>query len=33
MSHPITYYAIVGGGATVDRPLGLLRRLKHDVGW
>lgn len=32
MSNKITYYAIVGRGATVDRPLGLLRRLEHDDG-
>ncbi len=33
MSHPITYYAIVGRGATADRPRGLVRRLHHDVGF
>ena len=32
MSNKITYYAIVSGGATVDRPQGLLRRLEHDNG-
>jgi len=32
MSNLITYYAIVGGGATVDQPLGLVRRLEHDDG-
>ena len=33
MSNKITFYAIVGRGATVDRPLGLLRRLTYDNGW
>jgi len=32
MANKITYYAIVSGGATVDRPQGLLRRLEHDDG-
>ena len=32
MANKITYYAIVAGGATVDRPLGLVRRLEHDDG-
>ena len=32
MSNSITYFAVVGDGATVDRPLGLLRRLQHDNG-
>jgi len=32
MTNKITYYAIVTGGATVDRPQGLLRRLEHDDG-
>jgi hypothetical protein len=32
VSNPITYYAIVGREATVDQPLGLVRRLIHDVG-
>jgi len=32
MINKITYYAIVGRGAAVDRPLGLLRRLEHDDG-
>ena len=32
MSNKITYYAIIGRGATVDQPLGLLRRLEHDDG-
>jgi hypothetical protein len=32
MTNKITYYAIVTGGATADRPLGLLRRLEHDDG-
>jgi hypothetical protein len=32
MSNRITYYAIVGGDATADRPLGLVRRLEHDDG-
>jgi len=33
MSSKITFYAIVGRGATADRPLGLLRRLEYDNGW
>jgi hypothetical protein len=33
MSNSITFYAIVGRGATVDRPLGLVRRLRYDNGW
>jgi hypothetical protein len=33
MSNKITFYAILGQGATVDRPLGLLRRLEYDNGW
>ncbi len=32
MSGAITYYAITDGGATAERPLGLLRRLHHDDG-
>jgi hypothetical protein len=32
MANKITYWAILGGGATVDRPQGLLRRLQHDDG-
>ena len=32
MSSPITYYAIVGREATVDQPLGLVRRLMQNVG-
>lgn len=32
MSNKITYYAIIGRGATVEQPLGLLRRLEHDDG-
>jgi hypothetical protein len=32
MTNRITYYAILGRGATVARPLGLLRRLEHDDG-
>ncbi len=33
MSNKITFYAIVGREATVDQPLGLLRRLQYDNGW
>ena len=33
MSNKITFYAILGQGATVDRPQGLLRRLEYDNGW
>jgi hypothetical protein len=32
MANKITYYAIVSGGAPLDRPQGLLRRLEHDDG-
>ena len=32
MGSRITYYAIVSGGVTVDRPHGLLRRLEHEDG-
>jgi hypothetical protein len=33
MANKITYWAILGRGSTVDRPLGLLRRLEHDIGF
>jgi hypothetical protein len=33
MDGQITFYAIVGRGATADRPLGLVRRLQFDNGW
>ncbi len=33
MSNKITFYAILGPGTTVDRPLGLIRRLEYDDGW
>ncbi len=33
MTNKITFYAIIGRGATVDQPLGLLRRLTYDNGW
>ena len=32
MPHKITYYAVIGGGRTVDDPYGLVRRLEHDDG-
>ena len=32
MPHKITYYAIIGGGRTVNDPYGLVRRLEHDDG-
>ena len=32
MPNKITYYAIVGGGNTIDDPRGLVRRLEHDDG-
>jgi hypothetical protein len=32
MPNKITYWAILGPGATVNRPLGLVRRLEHDDG-
>jgi hypothetical protein len=33
MSNKITFYAILDNAVTVDRPLGLLRRLEYDNGW
>ncbi|MBV9092428.1 MAG: hypothetical protein JO132_00915 [Streptosporangiaceae bacterium] len=33
MPDKITFYAIVGGGSTIDRPLGLARRLETDWGF
>ena len=33
MSNKITFYAIVGRSATIDRPLGLVRRLEYDNGF
>jgi hypothetical protein len=33
MTNKITFFAIVGRGATADRPLGLVRRLQYDNGW
>jgi hypothetical protein len=32
MQDKITYYAVVDGRTTIDRPYGLLRRLEHDDG-
>jgi len=32
VTNKITFYAILGSGATVDQPLGLLRRLHYDNG-
>lgn len=32
MPHKITYYAVVDGRTTVDKPYGLVRRLEHDDG-
>ena len=32
MSDSITYFAIIGGGRTIDNPYGLVRRLEHDDG-
>jgi hypothetical protein len=32
VSQKITYYAVVDGKTTVDRPYGLVRRLEHDDG-
>jgi len=32
MGNKITYYAIVVGDSTADRPRGLVRRLEHDDG-
>jgi hypothetical protein len=32
MPHKITYFAILGGGGTVDNPSGLVRRLEHEDG-
>lgn len=33
MTNKITFYAILGPGATLDCPLGLIRRLEYDNGW
>jgi len=33
LSNKITFFAILGGSATVDRPQGLIRRLEYDNGW
>ena len=30
MADKITFYAIVGGGRTIDNPYGLVRRLEFD---
>jgi hypothetical protein len=32
MPDKITFYAIVDGNTTAERPLGLLRRLEYDEG-
>jgi hypothetical protein len=32
MPNQITYYAVVNGHTTTDRPYGLVRRLEHDDG-
>jgi hypothetical protein len=32
MPHKITYYAVVDGHTTVEKPYGLVRRLEHDDG-
>ncbi len=32
MTCKITFYAIIGGATTLDRPAGLLRRLQYDNG-
>ena len=32
MPHKITYYAVIDGQTTVDKPYGLVRRLDHDDG-
>jgi len=32
MPHKITYFAVVNGHTTVDKPYGLVRRLEHDDG-
>src|ERR1700734_57904 len=32
MSGTITYFAVIGGDRTVDRPYGLVRRLEHNDG-
>ncbi len=33
MTDKITFYAIVDRDATIDRPLGLVRRLQYDNGF
>jgi hypothetical protein len=32
MAHEITYYAVMDGHTTLDKPYGLVRRLEHDDG-
>jgi hypothetical protein len=32
MPNKITYYAVVDGRTTADKPYGLVRRLEHDDG-
>jgi hypothetical protein len=32
MPHKITYFAVVNGHTTADKPYGLVRRLEHDDG-
>ena len=32
MPNNITYYAVVDGRTTADKPYGLVRRLEHDDG-
>lgn len=33
MSNKITFYALLGRDATIEQPLGLVRRLQYDNGW
>lgn len=32
MADKITYYAVIGGGRTIDNPYGIVRRLETDWG-
>jgi hypothetical protein len=33
MTSQITFYAILRSDSTIDRPRGLIRRLRYDNGW
>jgi hypothetical protein len=33
MTHQIMFYAILRSDSTIDRPRGLIRRLRYENGW